>query len=61
MNGQDDTGSNERMRMFEGRSLDEIDASESEALLEKIPSGADDHSIRLPVSPFKLPKPKAPE
>ena len=61
MNGQDDGGSNERMHMFEGRSLDEIDASESEALLEKIPSGADDHSIRLPVSPFKLPKPKAPE
>jgi hypothetical protein len=49
------------MRTFEGRSLDDLDASESEALLEKIPGGVDDHSIRLPVSPFKLPTPKAPE
>jgi hypothetical protein len=61
MNGQDDAGSNEQMSIFEGDPLDGLEQGETEALREKIPGGADDHSIRLPVSPFKLPKPRAPE
>jgi hypothetical protein len=60
-NGVDDGGSNEQMSMFEGRDLDGADPTADEALRAKIPKAADDYSIRLPVPPFKLPKPSTPQ
>jgi hypothetical protein len=60
-NGTDDGGSNEQMSVFEGRELDGIDPEADAALRDKIPAGADDISIRLPVPPFKLPAPPAPD
>jgi hypothetical protein len=56
-NGTDDGGSNEQMRILEGRSLDNVDENEAAAIDEKIPANADDYAIRLPVPLFKLPKP----
>ena len=48
-NGQDDHGSNEQMSIFEGRSLDDIDTSNSnQPAASQIPTGADDISIRVP-------------
>lgn len=58
LNAQDDGGSNSRMNTFQGQSLENLDPSEAEKLRAKIPNGADDFSIRLPVSPFEMPKPR---
>jgi hypothetical protein len=55
-NGVDDGGSNSQMEVFEGRSIENIDYIEADPLREKISNGADDYSIRIPVSPFQLPK-----
>jgi hypothetical protein len=54
LNGKDDAGSNE-MSSFEGRPLDDLDPTEADGLREKIPTGADDFSIRIPQPLFKLP------
>jgi type II secretory pathway pseudopilin PulG len=54
-NGRDDGGSNELMGTFKGRVLNDLPADEAESLREKIPGGADDFSIRLPISPYELP------
>ncbi len=59
-NGRDEAGSNEQMSIFEGRSEDGLPPDEAETLRDKIPKNADDYSVRLPVSPFELPKPPAP-
>lgn len=58
-NGADDGGSNEQMNVFEGRELDGTDLETDEAQRAKIPASADDFSIRIPVLPFRLPKPKS--
>jgi hypothetical protein len=60
-NGADDGGSNEQMSMFEGRELKGPDVDANDMLRAKIPGDADDFSIRLPIPPFKLPTPPAPE
>jgi len=54
-NGADDGGSNERLRIHTGQPLDSLDQAEAEKLQSKIPTGADDISIRLPREPLKLP------
>jgi hypothetical protein len=61
MNGTDDGGSNEQMNIFEGRELDGVDPEADDILRARIPAGADDISIHLPVSPFKIQMPAAPE
>lgn len=58
-NGQDDRGSNETMRKFEGREIEESDTPD--APQPQIPSGADDFSIRVPCPAFQLPKPQPTE
>lgn len=55
-NGNDDGGSNEMMRTFEGRTPEDLDLDNEDAFLQKIPSGADDWSIRMPRPQFSLPK-----
>jgi type II secretory pathway pseudopilin PulG len=55
LNGKDDSGSNNQMSTFEGRPLNDLDPTEAEALREKIPTGADDFSIRIPQPQLKLP------
>jgi hypothetical protein len=54
-NGQDDGGSSLQLGIFEGNAIDDLDQSQKEATQEKIPSGADDLSIRLPRPLFKMP------
>jgi len=54
-NGSDDGGSNESAGVLEGHSRDLMNQEAAEALLSKIPPGADDHSIRIPGPKFKLP------
>ena len=60
-NGKDDAGSNDQMSTFEGRILDELEPTEAEALKVKVPTGADDFSLRIPRPAFKLPPAQAPE
>jgi hypothetical protein len=59
-NGNDDGGSNENRRVFEGQDIEELELSAEDTEGPQIPSGADDISIRLPMPIFKLPKPTAP-
>jgi hypothetical protein len=59
VNGKDDGGSSNEMSAFEGRPLDDLEPTEAETLREKIPTGADDFSIRVPRPPFALPKAKS--
>jgi hypothetical protein len=59
-NGRDDGGSNEQLSIFEGRSVHNLGETEADALLEKIPDGADDYSVRLPGLPFKVPESSTP-
>jgi hypothetical protein len=54
-NGNDDGGSNATHQVVEGRYSNELDETTREKLLERIPAGADDCSIRLPRPKFKLP------
>jgi hypothetical protein len=56
-NGQDDHGSNEQTRTFEGRSLEGLD--EAAAAQLSIPNGADDISIRVPSTPLKTSPPSS--
>jgi type II secretory pathway pseudopilin PulG len=58
-NGNDDGGSNEILRVSEGREVDEMDLSEGDAEGPPIPKDADDFAIRMPMPQFKLPKPVA--
>jgi hypothetical protein len=58
-NGQDDGGSNEQMRVLVGRPLDYMPEDKREAEAKKIPSGADDITIRVPQPVFEWPKPAA--
>lgn len=60
INGKDDAGSNDQMSIFEGRSLGDLDPSEADPLKDKIPTGADDFSVRIPQAVFKLPTAPAP-
>lgn len=55
-NGQDDGGSNEQQSIFEGHELDDYPESQAEPLRAKIPSGADDISVRVPRLPL-IPRP----
>jgi hypothetical protein len=55
-NGTDDGGSHEQWEILEGRSLNDLDDAEAEKLRPKIPSDADDISIRVPRPPLTLPK-----
>jgi hypothetical protein len=50
-------GSNDRDTIFEGYRLDGLPESAAAPLRDKIPSGADDISIRIPRVPTKLPTP----
>jgi hypothetical protein len=54
-NGNDDGGSFESMNVVEGHSLDDLDQEEANRLAPKVPTGADDLSIRVPRPVFKLP------
>jgi hypothetical protein len=54
-NGDDDGGSNDERKVFQGQPLEDLDDVQSEQLLPQIPRGADDHSIRVPRPAFKLP------
>lgn len=54
-NGKDDAGSNDQTSTFEGRILEDLEPSEADKLKDKIPTGADDFSIRIPRPVFKLP------
>lgn len=60
-NGQDDGGSNEQTRIWEGRLLDDVDTTGTQSPQPEIPSGADDASIRVPRPAFQLPKPQPTE
>ena len=53
-NGVDDGGSCEKLK-YEGRDLDDMSDGEKSAASAKIPSGADDLSIRTPRPLFELP------
>jgi hypothetical protein len=53
----DEHGSNDRDTIFEGYRLDRLPESAAAPLRDKIPSGADDISIRIPRVPTKLPMP----
>jgi hypothetical protein len=53
-NGIDDGGSNERMRVFEGRRIDDTESTTAESAAAKIPSNSDDVSIRVPRPPLEL-------
>jgi hypothetical protein len=55
-NARDDGGSNEMMRLLNGRDLNELDAAEVEKLEPTIPAGADDWIIRVPRPAFEFPK-----
>jgi hypothetical protein len=55
-NGRDDGGSNEWMRIRKGRWLDDLSDIEQQIEKAKIPSGADDISIRVPRPAFEWPK-----
>jgi hypothetical protein len=55
LNGKDDDGSNSQMFTFEGRVLDDLEATEADPLRDKIPNDADDFSIRIPQPAIKLP------
>ena len=54
-NGVDDGGSNERLRLHKGTSVDELSEAESRGVLPQTAMGADDMSIRVPRPEFKLP------
>lgn len=54
-NGKDDNGSNESDQVVEGQPTSELDEAEGEKLRQKIPAGADDWSIRIPLPLFKMP------
>lgn len=56
-NGFDDSGSHEMMQVLQGREIPDDDEAAAEKLRKKIPSGADDLSIRVPVPRFQLPTP----
>jgi hypothetical protein len=60
-NGVDDGGNNENLRIFRGRSLDVLDESQGDELLQKIPRGSDDHAIRAPGAARQLPVNQHPE
>ncbi len=55
-NGIDDGGGNEMMTILAGRSLDDVPTDKRDAEAAKIPTGADDLSIRVPRPAFELPK-----
>ena len=58
LNGQDDGGSNSLMQIFAGQPTESMEPGEAEAVRSKIPGSADDFSIRLPIKPFEMPKPR---
>jgi hypothetical protein len=55
-NARDDGGSNQMMRLLNGRDLNEMDTAEVEKLEPTIPAGADDWIIRMPRPAFEFPK-----
>jgi type II secretory pathway pseudopilin PulG len=55
-NGTDDGGSSGLLNTFQGRELEDLDEAESEKLRTKIPTDADDISIRPPRPLLELPK-----
>jgi hypothetical protein len=58
-NGIDDGGSNERYRVLNGQSIDDLDEAEAESQQSQIPKDADDNSILVPRPAFELPKVRA--
>jgi len=56
-NGIDDGGSHEQLSIFQGQELPEHDEAAAENHRQKIPTGADDLSIRMPRPHFQLPTP----
>jgi hypothetical protein len=60
MNGQDEAGSNNDLNTFEGRLLDDLEPTEADTVRDKIPTGSDDFSIRIPRPVFKLPPDRVP-
>jgi type II secretory pathway pseudopilin PulG len=60
VNGVDEGGSNERYRVLNGQSIDDLDEAEAESQQSQIPTGADDNSILVPRPAFELPKIMAP-
>jgi hypothetical protein len=56
VNGIDDGGSSAQGQVFQGRSTEDLDAAEAEALRSGISAGADDISIRVPRPKFEMPK-----
>jgi hypothetical protein len=56
-NGIDDGGSHAELGFFEGRVLVDTDEKDAAAFRAKVPPGADDLPIRMPVRPFKMPAP----
>jgi hypothetical protein len=59
-NGQDDSGSNEQMGIYEGDDPNDFSDTEAETMREKIRSGADDFAIRVPRPPAKEAEPPPP-
>jgi hypothetical protein len=55
-NGQDDGGSNQQYRVFQGQPLDELDSGQAQQRESQIPKGADDISTLVPRPAFELPK-----
>lgn len=53
--GSDDGGGNEQMSTLHGRELGDLPSGEQEAESRKIPTGADDLSIRVPRPVFEMP------
>ena len=54
-NSKDDGDSNENEHVLEGKSATDLEPDEGNKLRDKIPSGADDWSIRFPRPQFKMP------
>jgi hypothetical protein len=55
-NGTDDGGSNEQLRILNGRPIDELDETQRQNLLSVKSAGTDDLSIRVPRPAFELPR-----
>ena len=55
-NGADDGGSSQHLRVYDGRSTDDMTDAERDQVFTQIPNGSDDHSIRVPRPVLQLPQ-----